>query len=156
MNNLPKDLQDIVYEYKQQLDFSECLQEINEIEYETHVDWEEYTISTRKYKNKETTMWLTCPYHIKYAIGIDFWITNETGTTWVGREKTFNEDNTAMLTSEKIHIQFESKEEEEERQKKYQEERKWINKFEMCLLDINPNFYDIGSDEELESSEEDD
>ena len=87
MNNLgltmlPKDLQDIIYTYKHQLDFSECVKEINEIEYETYVDWEEYTISTRKYKNKETTHWL-----VRYAIGIDFWISGETGTTWIEKER---------------------------------------------------------------------
>ena len=37
MNNLPKDLQDIVYEYKQQLEytskFNKCIEKIEEIDY---------------------------------------------------------------------------------------------------------------------------
>jgi len=148
MNNLPKDLHDIIYKNKYQLDFSECIKEINNIEYETHVDWEEYTFSTRKYKNKVTEMCLTCPFHIRCAIGIDFHISNEKGTTYIGREKTFSEDRSYILTSENIHITFTSTEEEEELEKKFKkyfDEQMAEEKAERMVEE-----YDTGSEEESE------
>ena len=71
MNNLAKDLQDIIYEYKYQLEFSECLKEINEIEYSIETDWEDYVWFTRTHKNKETRGYLS-PYQFSgLAIFVD-------------------------------------------------------------------------------------
>jgi len=54
MINSPKDLEDIIYDYKHQLDFSKTIDEINKIEYSTETDYEGRVWFTRKYKNKET------------------------------------------------------------------------------------------------------
>jgi hypothetical protein len=121
MNNLPKVLEDIILNYKHQLDFSECLNEINEIEYEAEPeDWEGCVISTRTYKNKEIVM-----YFSSYDWGLFMGLFISIGENLT---ITFTENETG-----KIEIEYNDKTEENLRQK-------WKYKYDSCLSEIK---YDV-------------
>ncbi len=56
MKVLPKDLEDIIFSYKRDLDFGECLEEINNIYYHMYISQVEQS-SWRTEKNSETIMY---------------------------------------------------------------------------------------------------
>ncbi len=63
MNQLPTCLEDIIYKYKHQLEFAECLRQIESIEYE--IDVGIYTSSTIYYLDKfvrNETNYFSCDY----------------------------------------------------------------------------------------------